>query len=254
MDVHDAGLEVEVLLGEPDGFALTEPGPEPDVDRQVIPLLEAGSYGVDGRAAPRFGLLPSTPRSLHRLELFARALEDALVVDGRVEDGREVNPDHLGRGGFDPREELPLESPERRGVDVTQRERAEERNDVIPDPAAHRGGRGRLVGTAGPPVLFDVVSEEDRTVAWVDELTALGVRLGGCEPLLRVLGRRERAVLDPRDTFDTVARPFPVLGCALALAGLLVRPLLEPSVFYVARQRSRCSPVGTRGRSAGRSV
>ncbi|WP_432106333.1 hypothetical protein [Streptomyces sp. AA1529] len=108
--MHDASLDVEVLFSEPEGFALTESGSEPDVDRQVIPLLEASPYGVDRRAAPRFGLLPGTPRSLHRTELLARALEDALVVDGRTEDGREVNPDHLGGRGFDPREELPLES------------------------------------------------------------------------------------------------------------------------------------------------
>ncbi len=147
-----------------------------------------------------------------------------------------MNPDHLGCGCLDPRQQLGRPGAQGGSVDLPERCCSQQRHDVVPDLAAHRGGGRWFIRPVRPPVLLDVLAEGERSVAGVDELATCGVGSRIREPLLRVLARVERAVPDARNTLHPVALALAPQGCSLPLPGVLAGLLLEPAVFYVPRQ------------------
>lgn len=129
--------EVEVLFCEPEYLTLTNSECEPEVNGDPIPLLYSVPHRVDCGLRPRLRLRADRLGPFDRSVDSDGALQQALVINRGIQDGGEVYPYDLGGRLLDSREQVGLEPAKGRGVDLAQRIRAEQGNQVVPDPAPH---------------------------------------------------------------------------------------------------------------------
>lgn len=100
--MYDLGREIEVALVEPEGLALAQAQSkaETEVDSELVALLQLRTNRAHGLSQPHLRLLLGSLRCLDRSMDLYRVPDEPLVVDGDVEDGGEVSPDHLGGRSF----------------------------------------------------------------------------------------------------------------------------------------------------------
>src|SRR5439155_11970971 len=189
----DLSQEVDVVDGQAEDLALAQSTSRAQVDRDPVPLTHRGADSAHQVSRPGDDLADVGTRRPYRAGP-ARILDDEFVIHGRVEDrghmSEQTTPVRRGHAGL---LQPAIPGPDRRGLDLVQRTRAEYRIDMHPQAHLRRFPRRLLEGLRCEPLLR-VLPELDLSCVWIDVGALDLVRLDAGEPsfglLLLLVGER----------------------------------------------------------------